>query len=148
MSRYQIIDKHTSVDMFCSKWISHYISHLRLHLWCDITLRHLTSQASPFMWYYSEASHMKSQINITSKVKPEMWDASEQYHIKGEAWDVRCLRAISHQRWSMKCEMPQSNITWKVKPEMWDVIENVAHQIWVLYVTVQYRPCQTFSMLT
>ena len=39
MLRYQIIDKHTSVDMFCSKWISHHISHLRVFLQLDLALR-------------------------------------------------------------------------------------------------------------
>jgi len=37
-SHYQILDKHTIIDMYCSKWTSHCISHFRLCLWCDIAL--------------------------------------------------------------------------------------------------------------
>ena len=38
--------------MCCLKWISHCISHVRLHPWCDIVPRnslHLTCKASPLM---------------------------------------------------------------------------------------------------
>jgi hypothetical protein len=38
-SSHQILDKHTTVYMFCSKWISDRISHLRLRFRCDIALR-------------------------------------------------------------------------------------------------------------
>ena len=34
----------TIVVMFCSTWTSHRISHLRLHLWCEIALRNPFSQ--------------------------------------------------------------------------------------------------------
>ena len=61
-SRYQILDKHGIIDMFCSKWNSHRISHLTFDT-CDIAL----SQTSPlihvillclrlrlwYMWYCS-----------------------------------------------------------------------------------------------
>jgi len=42
--RYQILDKHTIVNMFYSKWTSHRISRLRLRLRCDIALRNPFSQ--------------------------------------------------------------------------------------------------------
>ena len=40
-SRNQIIDKHTNIDMFSSKWTFYHISHLGLHLQCDIALSYL-----------------------------------------------------------------------------------------------------------
>jgi len=44
MSCYQILDKHTIIDMFCSIWVSHRISYFRVLLWCDIALRNPFSQ--------------------------------------------------------------------------------------------------------
>ena len=38
-SRYQVLDKHTIVDIICSKLTSHRMTHLTLHLRCDIALR-------------------------------------------------------------------------------------------------------------
>jgi hypothetical protein len=46
MSPYQIFNKHTIVDMFCPKWISHRISHSQV-----------------LMWYCSEKSILAKQIN-------------------------------------------------------------------------------------
>ena len=34
-SLYQILDKHTIIYMFCSKWISHLISYLMIRLRCS-----------------------------------------------------------------------------------------------------------------
>jgi len=38
-SRYQILDKHTVVDIICSKLTSHRMAHLTLRLRCDTALR-------------------------------------------------------------------------------------------------------------
>jgi len=43
-SSHQILDKHIIVDVFCSKWTSHRISHLRLCLRFEIALRNPFSQ--------------------------------------------------------------------------------------------------------
>ena len=51
MSRYQILDKHTITDMFCSKLTSHRISHRRLYVQCDIVLRNPFSQNKSTMVY-------------------------------------------------------------------------------------------------
>ena len=37
MSRYQILDKHANIDMFCSKWASNCLR-------CDIDLRNIFSK--------------------------------------------------------------------------------------------------------
>jgi hypothetical protein len=34
-----LLNKHTIIDMFCSKWTFHLISHLMVYLQCDIALR-------------------------------------------------------------------------------------------------------------
>jgi hypothetical protein len=45
-SPWQILDKHTTVNMLCSKCTCHLISYLRLQdLWCDISVRYLFSQS-------------------------------------------------------------------------------------------------------
>ena len=72
------------------------ISHLRLHLWCDITLRHLTSQASPLMWYCSETSH-----------------------ISGFTFDVILLWDISHLRLHLWCDITLRHLTSRASPLMW-----------------------------
>ena len=55
-SFYQILDKHTIVDVFCSKWTSHCISQLRVRLRCNISLR------NPFTQSKSAVVYMYRQI--------------------------------------------------------------------------------------
>ena len=51
----QILDKHTILDMFRLKWTFHCISHLRLHLGCEIALRNPFSQnKSRIVYMYEE----------------------------------------------------------------------------------------------
>jgi hypothetical protein len=59
-----IINKNSIINIFCSKWISHRISHVGLCLRCDIALRNpftfdvtlLWEIHSPSMWHCSEKS--------------------------------------------------------------------------------------------
>ena len=50
-SCYQILGKHAIVYMFLSKWTSYGISHLNLHLQCDIALRNTFSQKKSTIVY-------------------------------------------------------------------------------------------------
>jgi len=52
----QILNKHTIVDMFYSKWTSHLISHLRLCLRLEIALRNPFSQDKSMIVYISVMS--------------------------------------------------------------------------------------------
>jgi hypothetical protein len=50
---WQILDKHTIIDMLCSKWTSHCISQLIFCLLCDIAIRHPFSQNQSTIVYKS-----------------------------------------------------------------------------------------------
>jgi magnesium-transporting ATPase (P-type) len=50
---------HTIVDIICSKWTSHCISHLGLHLRFDIDLRNSFSQNKSMMILYTVKSALK-----------------------------------------------------------------------------------------
>jgi len=74
-SPYQILDKHTIIDMFCPKWTSHIISHLRLHLQCNVAHRYpfsLSKSAVIFLsmiicmlkWKNSNTCSWMMQINF------------------------------------------------------------------------------------
>ena len=90
-SRNQIIDKHTNIDMFSSKWTFYHISHLGLHLQCDIALSHLRlhlqcdialSHISGFTFNVILLSHISGftynviLLYLASRASPTMWYCS------------------------------------------------------------------------
>jgi hypothetical protein len=50
-SLWKIFDKHIIVDMFWWKWTSHGVTHLKLDLWSNITMRNLFSQYQSAILY-------------------------------------------------------------------------------------------------
>jgi len=56
-SLYQILDKHTIIDMLCSKWTSYCISHLRLR----------------FRWHCSEKFILAKKINDSIYIVAQMY---------------------------------------------------------------------------
>jgi len=68
-SHYQILDKHTIVDMFCSKWTPHHNSHLRLCLWCEIVLRNPFSQTKSKLYTKAlNTTHIFLSMNLQNIV--------------------------------------------------------------------------------
>jgi hypothetical protein len=60
-----ILDKHSIFIMLCSKWISHCISYLRLHLQCDIDLRNPFSQnKSTIVYLYISWTFLLQVITV------------------------------------------------------------------------------------
>jgi hypothetical protein len=58
------------VIMSCSKWTSHHISHIRLHLQCDIAMRNIFSQSQWTMVYtYIRPAGMNLMISWFSHPK-------------------------------------------------------------------------------
>ena len=55
-SCYQILDQHIIIDMFCLKWTSHHMSHLKLHPLCGIALRNPFSQNKSAILYISPSA--------------------------------------------------------------------------------------------
>jgi hypothetical protein len=51
LSLWKIFDKHIIVDMFWWKWTSHGVTHLKLDLWSNITMRNLFSQYQSAILY-------------------------------------------------------------------------------------------------
>jgi hypothetical protein len=54
---HQILDKHTIVDIFCSKRTSKYISRLRFHLQSEIALRNPFSQNKSTILFISDGTN-------------------------------------------------------------------------------------------
>ena len=105
MSCYQILDKHTILDMFCSKWTSHNISHLWLCLRCDIALRNPFSKNKSTVVCISISRYSDWMINLTSDTNSNVMSLNNNHSLtQFHSIHLICKCSLLHYfRFSLKC---------------------------------------------
>jgi hypothetical protein len=120
-SRNQIIDKHTNIDMFSSKWTFYHISHLGLHLQCDIALSHLRLHLQCDI-ALSHISGFTYNVILLSHISGFTYNVILLSHISGFTYNVILLYlasrasptiwycSISHLRLHLQCDIALRNL--------------------------------------